>query len=154
VVFGDRAAMVKDLVTEANKVAKGFGIEISNVRIKRIDLPAEVSNSVFTRMEAERERVAKDLRSKGAEEAEKIRSDADRQRAVIVAEARKRSEELRGEGDAKATEIYAKAFGNDEKFYSLYRRLTAYPKVFNGNDILVIEPKGDLFDRFNYSSAQ
>jgi membrane protease subunit HflC len=154
VVSGDRAAMVKDLVTEANKVAKGFGIEISNVRIKRIDLPAEVSNSVFTRMEAERERVAKDLRSKGAEEAEKIRSDADRQRAVIVAEARKRSEELRGEGDAKATEIYAKAFGNDEKFYSLYRRLTAYPKVFNGNDMLVIEPKGDFFDRFNDSSAQ
>jgi membrane protease subunit HflC len=153
VVSGDRAAMVKDLVTDANRVAKGFGIEISNVRIKRIDLPAEVSNSVFTRMEAERERVAKDLRSKGAEESEKIRSDADRQKAVILAEAQKRSEELRGEGDAKATEIYANAFGKDEKFYSLYRRLTAYPKVFGSNDILVIEPKGDFFDRFNDSSV-
>jgi membrane protease subunit HflC len=97
--------------------------------------------------------VAKDLRSKGAEESEKIRSDADRQKAVILAEAQKRSEELRGEGDAKATEIYANAFGKDEKFYSLYRRLTAYPKVFGSNDILVIEPKGDFFDRFNDSSV-
>lgn len=153
VVSGDRATIVKDILVNANRVAKGFGIEISNVRIKRIDLPAEVSNSVFTRMEAERERVAKDLRSKGAEEAEKIRSDADRQKAVILAEAGKKAEQLRGEGDAKATEIYASAYGDNEEFYSLYRRLTAYQKVFSGDDMLVIEPKGDFFKRFNDLSA-
>lgn len=149
VVSGDRVAMVQDILKDANREAAGFGITISNVRIKRIDLPAEVSTSVFTRMEAERERVAKDLRSKGAEEAEKIRSDADRQRAVILAEAQKQAQELRGEGDAKATEIYADAFGQDEEFYSLYRRMTAYQNIFSGNDMLVLQPKGDFFNRFN-----
>ncbi|MEC9411323.1 MAG: protease modulator HflC [Pseudomonadota bacterium] len=149
VVSGDRVAMVQDILKDANRVAEGFGISISNVRIKRIDLPAEVSSSVYTRMEAERERVAKELRSQGAEEAEKIRSDADRQRAVIIAEAKRQAEELRGEGDAKATEIYAKAYGKNEEFYSLYRRLSAYKNIFNADDMLVIEPKGDFFKRFN-----
>jgi membrane protease subunit HflC len=154
VVSGDRIAMVQDILKDANRVAKGFGIELLNVRIKRIDLPSEVSNSVFTRMEAERERVAKDLRSKGAEESEKIRSDADRQRAVILAEAKRKAEELRGEGDAKATQIYADAHGKDENFYALYRRLTAYQNVFSGDDMLVIEPKGDFFSRFDKESKQ
>ncbi|MCX4187867.1 protease modulator HflC [Methylophaga sp. OBS4] len=148
VVSGDRQVIVKDILKDANRVAERFGIAISNVRIKRIDLPSEVSASVFSRMEAERERVAKELRSQGAEEAEKIRSDADRQRAVILAEARRQAEELRGEGDARATQIYADAFGQDQKFYSLYRRLTAYQNIFKGDDMLVIEPKGDFFNRF------
>jgi membrane protease subunit HflC len=152
VVSGDRVTMVKDILKEANRIAAGFGISISNVRIKRIDLPSEVSTSVYTRMEAERERVAKELRSKGAEEAEKIRSDADRQRAVILAEARREAEEIRGQGDATATEIYANAFGQNEDFYSLYRRLTAYQNIFQGDDMLVIEPTGDFFERFNDST--
>lgn len=148
VVSGDRDEMVDELMQEANVIAEGFGIKIVNVRIKRIDLPQEVSASVYARMQAERERVAKDLRSRGAEEAEKIRSNADRQRTVILAEARRQSEILRGEGDATATEIYADAYGKNEDFYSLYRRLNAYQNIFQGDDLLVIEPKGDFFSRF------
>jgi len=152
VVSGDRVTMAKDILKEANRVAEGFGISISNVRIKRIDLPQEVSSSVYTRMEAERERVAKELRSQGAEKAEEIRSDADRQRAVILAEARRDAENLRGEGDARATEIYADAYGQNEDFYGLYRRLSAYQNIFQGDDMLVIEPTGDFFDRFSDST--
>lgn len=152
VVSGDRAAMVADIIKSANKSVADFGIEVVNVRIKRIDLPSEVSSSVYTRMEAERERVAKELRSQGAEEAEKIRSDADRQRTILLAEAKRAAEVLRGEGDAQATDIYAKAYGQNSDFYSFYRRLTAYGNVFNGDDMLVIEPKGDFFSRFG--SAQ
>lgn len=153
VVSGDRVKMVEDILTDANRVASNFGIAISNIRIKRIDLPSEVSTSVYTRMEAERERVAKELRSQGAEEAEKIRSDAERQRAVILAEANKQAEEIRGDGDAQATEIYADAFGQNEEFYSLYRRLGAYKNIFQGDDMLVIEPTGDFFERFNDSTS-
>lgn len=153
VVSGDRVKMVEDILTDANRVASNFGIAISNIRIKRIDLPSEVSTSVYTRMEAERERVAKELRSQGAEEAEKIRSDAERQRAVILAEANKQAEEIRGNGDAQATEIYANAFGQNEEFYSLYRRLGAYKNIFKGDDMLVIEPTGDFFERFNDSTS-
>lgn len=147
-VSGDRDDMVVDLIKEANVTAEGFGIKIVDVRIKRIDLPQEVSASVFARMQAERERVAKDLRSRGAEEAEKIRSDADRQRTVLLAEARRQAENLRGNGDATATEVYASAYGQNEDFYSLYRRLNAYQNIFQGDDLLVIEPKGDFFSRF------
>ncbi len=149
VVSGDRVELVSEVMIEGNKAAADFGIEIVNVRIKRIDLPNEVSSSVYTRMEAERERVAKELRSQGAEEAEKIRSDADRQRTIILADAQRESEILRGEGDAKSTEIYAKAYEQNTQFYSLYRRLTAYKNIFNGDDMLVIEPKGEFFDRFD-----
>ena len=148
-VSGDRVAMINALLKEANVAANEFGINIVNIRIKRIDLPAEVSSSVYTRMEAERQRVAKELRSKGAEEAEKIRSDADRQRTILLAEAKKTAEELRGAGDAKATDIYAKAYGQDKEFYELYRRLTAYQNLFSSDDMLVMEPKGDFFSNFN-----
>ncbi len=149
VVSGDRVSMVQDILKEANRIAEGYGIAISNVRIKRIDLPSEVSSSVYTRMEAERERVAKELRSQGAERSEEIRSAADRERAVILAEARSEAEQIRGQGDALATEIYADAYSADEDFYSLYRRLNAYQNIFQGDDMLVIEPKGDFFKRFN-----
>ncbi|HET8808467.1 MAG TPA: protease modulator HflC [Methylophaga sp.] len=148
-VSGDRDEMVVDLLKEANVIASDYGINIVDVRIKRIDLPQEVSASVFARMQAERERVAKDLRSRGAEEAEKIRSDADRQRTVLLAEARRQAEKLRGNGDATATEIYAEAYGQNEDFYSLYRRLNAYQNIFQGDDLLVIEPTGDFFSRFS-----
>jgi membrane protease subunit HflC len=105
-------------------------------------------------MEAERERVAKELRSQGAEKAEQIRSDADRQRTILLAEAKRSAEILRGEGDAKATEIYAKAYGQNKEFYDFYRRLTAYENIFSGDDMLVIEPKGDFFNQFNSSNAK
>lgn len=148
VVSGDRNELVRGIMTDSNRTASTYGIEIVNVRIKRIDLPSEVSASVFARMQAERDRVAKDLRSRGAEEAEKIRSDADRQRTVILAEARRQSETLRGEGDATASEVYASAYSQNENFYGLYRRLNAYQNIFQGDDMLVIEPKGDFFNRF------
>jgi len=151
-VSGDRITMIETLLAGANKAANEFGINIENVRIKRIDLPSEVSSSVYTRMEAERQRVAKELRSQGAEEAEKIRSDADRQRTILLAQAQKTAEELRGNGDAQATDIYAQAYGQNEEFYSIYRRLSAYKKVFTSNDMLVIEPKGEFFNLFNSPS--
>jgi len=145
-VSGDRIAMIDIILENANKTAAEFGINIVNIRIKRIDLPSDVSSSVYSRMEAERQRVAKELRSQGAEEAEKIRSDADRQRTILLAEAKKTSEELRGNGDAQATDTYAKAYGQNSEFYSFYRRLTAYKNVFKGDDMLVIEPKGEFFN--------
>ena len=154
VVSGDRATLVSDMMVSANAIAKDFGIEIVSVRIKRIDLPSEVSSSVFTRMEAERERVASELRSQGAEESEKIRSDADRQRTIILADAKRDSEILRGEGDATSTDIYAKAYEQNSEFYSLYRRLTAYKNIFNGDDMLVIEPKGEFFNHFDSATKQ
>lgn len=152
VVSGDRTALVADMLHTANKIAKEFGIEIVSVRIKRIDLPSEVSSSVYTRMEAERERVAKELRSQGAEEAEKIRSDADRQRTILLADSKREAEILRGEGDANSTEIYANAYEQNSEFYSLYRRLTAYKNIFSGDDMLVIEPKGEFFNHFESST--
>ncbi len=148
-VSGDRSEMVRDIMRDANRTSAGFGIEVTNVRIKRIDLPSEVSSSVFARMEAERERVARDLRSRGAEEAEKIRSDADRQRIVIVAEAERTAQTLRGEGDAIASNTYANAFGQNHEFFSLYRRMNAYKNVFRGDDLLVIDPQGEFFNRFS-----
>ena len=148
VVSGDRDILVEEMLQSANDVAAGFGIDIVSVRIKRIDLPNDVSSSVYSRMEAERERVAKELRSQGEEEAEKIRSNADRQRTIILADAKREAEMLRGEGDAKSTEIYATAYNQDAEFYSLYRRLTAYKNIFTEQDLLVIEPKGDFFERF------
>jgi len=150
-VSGDRIAMIETILKDANKTAEEFGIKIDNVRIKRIDLPSEVSSSVYTRMEAERQRVAKELRSQGAEEAEKIRSDADRQRTILLANAKKTAEELRGNGDAQATDIYAKAYSQNSDFYAFYRRLTAYGNVFKGDDMLVIEPKGEFFNLFSSS---
>jgi len=122
-ISGERAEIMKFITAQANKEAQAFGIDIVDVRIKRIDFPADISDSVYRRMRAERERVAKDLRSRGAEAAERIRAEADRQRTVLIADAYRDSEILRGEGDAKATDIYAKAYGKDIEFYSLYRRV-------------------------------
>jgi membrane protease subunit HflC len=149
VVSGDRAQIMEIISTAAVLEAKELGIEALDVRIKRIDLPPDVSNSVFRRMRAERERVARDFRSRGAEAAERIQADADRQRTVILAEAYRDAERARGEGDAQAAEIYAKAYSNDPDFYSFYRSLNAYRTgLGNPNDILVLEPDSDFFKFF------
>ena len=150
VVSGDRSKIM-DLVQKAtNEQAQEIGVEIVDVRLKRVDLVDEVSERVYRRMEAERSRVAKELRAKGAEEAEKIRADADRQRRIIIANAKRQGQMLRGQGDAEATHVYAKAFGQDEEFYKLYRSLNAYDKAFsNKDDLLVLQPDSQFFRYFN-----
>ena len=148
-VSGERKQIMDLITVQANEQAAPFGIEIVDVRIKRIDFPSDISDSVYRRMRAERQRVAKDLRSRGAEEAEKIRAEADRQRTVLLADAYRDAEKSRGEGDASATEIYATAYGKDIEFYSLYRSLNAYRTTFsNKGDVLVIEPKSEFFKYF------
>jgi modulator of FtsH protease HflC len=149
VVAGDRATMISDILENTNDAVKALGIKVVNIRIKRIDFPSEINERVYARMKSERERIAKETRAEGSEEAEKIRSNADRQRTIIIAESNREAEELRGNGDALATETYALAYGQNKEFYSLYRRLTAYQNVFTGEDMLVIEPKGDFFNKFS-----
>lgn len=149
-VTSDREGMMQALETSSADKVKELGIEIIDVRIKSINLPREVSDSVYDRMRAERSRVASELRAKGAEEGEKIRANADRDAQVTVADAYRDAEKLRGEGDGKASEIYAKAYGADADFYKFYRSLTAYKQSFGGpNDVLVLEPKGEFFSTFN-----
>ncbi|MEY3220249.1 MAG: protease modulator HflC [Pseudomonadota bacterium] len=149
VVSGDRASIMVDITEEANKRGKSLGIEVVDVRIKRIELPPEVSQSVHRRMEAERERVARELRSRGEAEAVRIRADADRQRVVLQAEAQRKADEIRGLGEAQATDIYAQTFSQDPEFFALYRSLNAYKKTFgHKNDLLVIEPNSDFFKYF------
>jgi len=149
VISGERNQIMEVLTKTANKQADAFGIEIVDVRIKRIDLAREISESVYQRMEAERTRVAKDLRARGEEAAEIIRAEADRKRTVILAEAYRDSEKIRGDGDGKAANIYAVAYGKNPEFYSLYRSLTAYKNTFaSKDDILVIEPNSEFFKYF------
>jgi membrane protease subunit HflC len=146
VVSGERGEIMSLLTKDADERAAELGIEVVDVRVKRIDLPAEVSESVYQRMRAERERVARDLRARGAEAAERIRADADRQRIEIVADAYRESEVLRGEGDAKSAEIYANAFQKNAEFYTFWRSLGAYRSVFeNGGDLMVLDPNSDFF---------
>ncbi len=150
VVSEDRYQLMDELTKEADRQASELGIEVVDVRVKKIDLPPEVSESVYERMRAERERVARDLRAKGGEAAERIRADADRQRTVIIADAYKVAEEARGEGDAQAAETYAKAYNQDRDFYSFYRSLNAYRTAFGqGGDMLVLQPDSDFFRYFN-----
>jgi len=150
VVSGERTQIMDILTKNANRAAQKLGIEIVDVRIKRIDLPSAVSSSVYRRMEAERHRVAKEFRSRGAEAAERIRADADRQREVIMAQAYRDAEAIRGQGDAKAADIYAKAYTKNPEFYAFYRSLQAYRKTFNSkNDLLVLQPDSEFFRYFN-----
>jgi membrane protease subunit HflC len=152
VIAGDRTEIMKIMTAEATEKARTLGIEVIDVRIKKIDLPARVSDSVYRRMRAERERVARDFRSKGAEAAERIRADADRQRSVILAEAYRDSEIVRGEGDAKATDIYANAFSRDEDFFRFHRSVNAYKNNFStAEDIILLEPDSEFFRYFNSS---
>lgn len=149
VVSGDRTQIMSILAATAAREARTLGIEALDVRIKRIDLPADVSNSVFRRMRAERERVARDFRSRGAEAAERIQAEADRQRTVILAEAYRDAERMRGEGDARAADIYAQAYSRNTDFYSFYRSLSAYRNSFGSNeDLLVLQPDSEFFQYF------
>lgn len=145
-----RLAIMRRLTQRANEHARNeLGIEIVDVRIKRVDLPEGVSGSVYRRMKAERERDAKDFRARGAEEAERIRADADKQSTIIRANAYRDSEKIRGDGDAQATALYARSYAKDPEFYAFYRRLNAYKASFNKpNDVLLLHPDTDFFRYF------
>ncbi|PCI23086.1 MAG: HflC protein [Piscirickettsiaceae bacterium] len=141
-----RAGLVKDM----DVLGKALGIDIVDVRIKRIDLPDEVSASVYRRMESERERVARDFRSRGKEAAERIKANADKQGEITLATAYKESQELRGKGDALAAKTYATAYNKNKEFFAFYRSLDAYRKSMgSGNDLIVLEPTSDFFKYFN-----
>ena len=149
VVSGERDKIMDLMRQKANDDAKTIGVEVLDVRLKRVDLPQEVSVDVYRRMEAERKRVANELRSTGAAESEKIRADADRQREVIIAQAYREAQRIKGEGDGKATAIYSRAYENNAEFYAFYRSLEAYKASFRGrNDVLVLEPNSEFFKYF------
>ncbi|MEY4717423.1 MAG: hypothetical protein RL563_41, partial [Pseudomonadota bacterium] len=136
-------------ITNVSPQAAKLGINIVDVQVKRIDLPSEVSSSVYQRMEAERARVAREFRSQGSEAAERIRADADKQREIILANAYRDSEVLRGEGDAKAAETFAKAYGEDSDFYAFYRSMIAYKQSLGkSGNVMVLEPNSDFFRFF------
>jgi modulator of FtsH protease HflC len=146
VVSGERDKIMELMRDRANDDASKIGVQVLDVRMKRVDLPQEVSESVYRRMEAERKRVANELRSTGSAESEKIRADADRQREVILAQAYRDAQRAKGEGDAKATAIYANAYQGNAEFYAFYRSLEAYKSSFrNKNDLLVLEPNSEFF---------
>jgi membrane protease subunit HflC len=146
VISGERREIMRILTTNTDKEAREYGIQVVDVRIQRVDLPAEVSQSVYRRMEAERKRIASELRAQGSEAAEKIRADAERQREVLLAEAYRESEKIRGEGDARATATYANAYQQSPEFYSFYRSLNAYKESFKGkDDILIVDPSSEFF---------
>lgn len=146
VVSGEREKIMAEVQRKADTDARSMGVQIIDVRLKRVDFPPEVSDSVYRRMETERKRVANELRSQGSAEAEKIKADADRQREVIVAEAYRDAQKTKGEGDAKASAIYAQSFGQNPEFYSFYRSLEAYRQSFkNKSDMLVVDPSSEFF---------
>ena len=152
VISGDRAEIMELVRLSVDKEASEFGVEVVDVRLKRVDLDPEVSERVYSRMEAERARVAKELRAQGAEVAERIRADADRQREITIANAYREAEQIRGEGDATSTLTYANAFGRDPDFYRLYRSLTAYRNTFQSKeDLLILEPNSEFFQYFKGS---
>jgi len=154
-VSGERSDIMEALVLKANQISQELGIEIVDLRVSRIDYTDDISGSVYERMRAERDRVAKDFRARGRESSEKIRAAADRERQITLANAYKVSEQLRGEGDATAAEVYAKAYGRDPEFYALTKSLNAYKQTFNSkSDILVLEPDSQFFRYFNQSSGQ
>lgn len=147
VVSGERDQLMEHITENLNKTVRdSLGIEVVDVRVKRIDLPSEVSEPVYRRMKAEREKEARELRSKGAEQAEKIRADADRQRTILLANAYRDAEQLRGKGDAQATATYAKAYNKDSEFYAFMRSLDAYKKAFaDKGDVMLVDPDSDFF---------
>jgi len=146
VISGERSQIMEILRQRADRDSRQMGIQVLDVRLKRVDLPQEVSESIYQRMEAERKRVANELRSQGAGAAEKIRADADKQREVIIAEAYREAQHTKGEGDAKATETYADAYNKNPEFYAFYRSLEAYRNSFKSkSDVMVLEPNSDFF---------
>lgn len=155
VISGDRTQIMGLMTQQASERAKTLGIEVVDVRVKKVDYPDRVSQSVYRRMRAEREREARDFRSKGHEAAERIQADADRQRSILLAEAYRDSEIARGEGDARATEVYADAYDKDKEFFKFYRSLTAYSKNFsNAGDVILLEPDSDYFRYFKDPSGK
>ena len=154
VVAGGRGEIMKIVSETANERGRDFGMEIIDVRLKRIDLPAEVSSNVYERMRSERSSVARNFRATGEKEAIKIRADADKQRTVVSAEAYRDSEGLRGAGDARAAEIYASAYNRNPEFYAFHRSLNAYKSSFkNKSDILLLDPDSEFFKYFGKSGA-
>ena len=152
VVSGERDKLMSEVRTKVDQDLKRIGVQIIDVRLKRVDLPQEVSESVYRRMEAERKRIANELRATGAAEAEKIRADADRQREIILAEAYRDAQRIRGEGDAKAAAIYAGAFNQNPEFFSFYRSMEAYRSTFRGrNDLMLLESNSDFLRYFRDS---
>ena len=155
VVSAERRELMFDMLNNARNAATTLGIDVVDVRVKRIEFRDEVSESVFQRMRQERARVASELRAEGAETAEQIRANADRQRTIILAEAYRDAEITRGEGDAKAAETYAGAYNKDREFYSFYRSINAYRKSFgNGGDLLVLDSESDFFRYLNESESR
>lgn len=149
VVSGGRGAIMKVVTDTADERAEQLGMQIVDVRLKRIDLPTEVSSTVYERMRSERSRVAREFRARGEKEAITIRADADRQRTIIAAEAYRDAEIMRGEGDGKAAAIYAEAYGKNAEFFQFYRSLNAYKSGFkNKEDVLVLQPDSEFFKYF------
>jgi len=154
VISGERGKVMDAIREKVAAEAKQIGVEIIDVRLKRVDYVEQINASVYDRMKAERTRVANELRSTGAAESEKIRADADRQRTVILAEAYRDAESIRGDGDGKASQIYAQAFGQNPEFYKFYRSLEAYRASFkNRSDMLVIDPNSEFFKYFRNPGA-
>ena len=152
VVSGERTEIMRKLAQTSNESASDLGVEVIDVRIKRIDFEEKISETIYERMRTERQRVASELRAQGAEEAEKIRANADRQRTEIMADAYRQSELIRGEGDAESADTYAQAFQQDSDFYAFWRSLTAYRQVFrDGSSLMVLDPDAEFF---RYFSAQ
>ena len=153
VVSGERTEIMREMTKIAKRELQEFGIAVIDLRIKRIDLSREINNSVYRRMEAERQRVAKDFRAKGAEAAEKIRAAADKERTIILARAYRDSQNIKGEGDAVAAKTYADEFNKNKEFYSFYRSLESYRKAFSSkSDMLLLDPNSDFFRYFNPSA--
>jgi modulator of FtsH protease HflC len=154
VISGQRGKVMEAIRTKVILEAKQIGVEIIDVRLKRVDYVEQINNSVYDRMKAERVRVANELRSTGSADSEKIRADADKQRTVILAEAYREAEQIRGEGDAKASQTYAEAFGRNPEFYKFYRSLEAYRATFkNHGDVMVMDASSDFFRYFKGSGA-
>lgn len=154
VLATEREKVMRDVRARLADEAKSFGIEILDVRIKRVDFVANITDSVYRRMESERKQVANELRSTGQAEGEKIRADADRQREVILAEAYREAQKIKGEGDAQASTLYAGAFGRDPQFAQFYRSLEAYRTSFkNKSDVMVVDPSSDFFRVMRGSSG-
>ena len=152
VVSGEREQIMSRVREKVDQDLERIGVKIVDVRLKRVDLPQDVSESVYRRMEAERKRIANELRSTGAAEAEKIRADADRQREIIVAEAYRDAQRTRGEGDARSAAIYAAAFNQNPEFFAFYRSMDAYRSVFRGrNDLMLLESNSDFLRYFRDS---
>ncbi|AQR70557.1 HflC protein [Janthinobacterium sp. LM6] len=154
VISGQRGKVMEAILAKVSAEAKAIGVEIVDVRLKRVDYVEQINNSVYERMKSERVRVANELRSTGSADSEKIRADADKQRTVILAEAYREAEKIRGEGDAKASQVYAEAFGKNPEFYKFYRSLEAYRATFKDKgDVMVVDPSSEFFKYFKGGGA-